>query len=777
MIGVRGLRFTYPGAESATLRGLDFSVDAGEVFGFLGPSGAGKSTTQRVLTGLLDGYEGSVRVLGREVAEWDGGYYERIGVSGESPNHYPKLTGRENLELFASLYRGETRDVEGLFELVGLDDALDRRVAEYSNGMRMRLNFVRALLHDPDVLLLDEPTSGIDPGNARTVKGAISDLRDEGRAIFLTTHDMTVADQLCDRVAFLVDGRIATVDAPDRLKREYGSRTVRVEYRRGGTRGTERFPLDGLGESAAFRRLLADGRVETIHTDEATLEDVFLRNHGGGARVRSATAMLAWDVRLQLRYGFYAVYAVLAAAYAVLLGLLPPRLVEPALVFVVVSDAAVLGFYFIAALVLVERREGVLDALVVSPLGARGYLASKTASLTILAVLVSTLLAVVAHRGTNVALLIVGVALTSVFFVLVGFVAVARFDSINAYFFSAPLYGVILYAPLLGYFGVYETPAFYLLPVQPALLLVGGAFGGIDASALLYGVGYLSIGSAAAFVLAERRFERYVVRGEGSRPRAARRTPGRIGRGVAARAGTVAGMVLADLRNWARDPILLLAASGPLLLAVVARVGLPLVDRLYLPGASLTGYYPLVLGFLVLFPPYVYGVVVGFLMLEDREQGTLAALRTTPLTAAGYLRYRGASAYFVSAALVGPTAALFGLFAVPLRVLIPVALVAALAGPAIAFLFAGLARDSIEGVAINKLLGLVVVLPIAGVLLLPEPVEYLAGIVPLYWPVKALLVAADGDAGPAFVAALALGSVSLGASVYLLARRFVALAT
>lgn len=150
MIRVHDLRYRYPGAETRALDGLDFEVDSGEILGLVGPSGAGKSTTQKVLSGLLDGYEGKVTAFGREVREWGSDYYEHVGVSAESPNHYLKLTGAENLELFASLY-GETRDARALLGRVGLADAADRRVSDYSKGMRMRLNFVRALLHDPEM--------------------------------------------------------------------------------------------------------------------------------------------------------------------------------------------------------------------------------------------------------------------------------------------------------------------------------------------------------------------------------------------------------------------------------------------------------------------------------------------------------------------------------------------------------------------------------------------------------------------------------------------------
>ncbi|MFC5368123.1 ABC transporter ATP-binding protein [Salinirubrum litoreum] len=275
---VENLRYSYPGADAPTLRGLDFRIGAGEVFGFLGPSGAGKSTTQKVVVGLLDGYDGRVEVFGREVADWGGDYYERIGISSESPNQYLKLTGRENLALFSGLYDGETRDPDALLALVGLDDAADQQVGDYSKGMRMRLNVVRALLHDPDLLFLDEPTSGLDPGNARRVKEIVRDHQSRGTSVFLTTHDMTVADDLCDRVAFVVDGEIPVLDAPSALKREYGEPTVTVEYRQDGLVETETFDLAGLGANAAFDRLLADDAVtvERLHSSEATLEDVFI---------------------------------------------------------------------------------------------------------------------------------------------------------------------------------------------------------------------------------------------------------------------------------------------------------------------------------------------------------------------------------------------------------------------------------------------------------------------------------------------------------------------
>jgi len=274
------LRYTYPGGDRPVLKGLDFEIADGEVFGFLGPSGAGKSTTQKVLVGLLDYYDGRARVFDREVREWGRELYERVGISAETPNLYRKLTGRENLELFGSLYGGARRDPMELMASVGIEEAADRRVGAYSKGMQMRLNVVRALLHDPELVFLDEPTGGIDPGHAQLVKGVIERLGDEGKTVFLTTHDMTVADQLCDRVAFIVDGRLPVIDTPRHLKLTHGRESVRVEYRADGALRDRRFALDDLSDNEEFQELLRTRQVETLHTEEATLEDVFMEVTG-----------------------------------------------------------------------------------------------------------------------------------------------------------------------------------------------------------------------------------------------------------------------------------------------------------------------------------------------------------------------------------------------------------------------------------------------------------------------------------------------------------------
>lgn len=286
MIDVQDLKFAYPGSQADTLKGLSFNIGRGEIFGFLGPSGAGKSTSQKLLIGLLKGYRGRAAIDGREIREAGRSLYHRIGVAFEFPNLYTKFTALENLRFFGSLYPSPAKDPMKLLEMVGLADDADKRVSDYSKGMRMRLNLCRALLHSPEILFLDEPTSGLDPVNAKRVREIITEQKADGKTIFLTTHNMTVADELCDRVAFLVDGAITTCAPPRELKIQYGTRLVRVETRSNGTNSSrdatvmKDFHLDDIGDNPEFLGLLRSGTVETIHTQEATLEDVFIKTTG-----------------------------------------------------------------------------------------------------------------------------------------------------------------------------------------------------------------------------------------------------------------------------------------------------------------------------------------------------------------------------------------------------------------------------------------------------------------------------------------------------------------
>ncbi|CAM3785818.1 MULTISPECIES: ABC transporter ATP-binding protein [Paenibacillus] len=280
MIEVRGLHFTYPNRSEQTLRGLDFVIPTGEIFGFLGPSGAGKSTTQKLLIGVLKGYQGSVKVMGSEIRDIGPDYYERIGVAFEFPNFYSKFTVLENLKLFRSLYKGKTEDPMHLLELVNLADAANMKLSQLSKGMKMRLNFCRALLHDPDILFLDEPTSGLDPVNAKRMKELILAKKAAGKTVLITTHNMQAAEELCDRVAFIVDGEIKLIDSPRELKLRKGRKELRVEFRKNGQLKEALFPLDGIGGNDRFLKIIKSDMLETIHSQEASLEQIFIEVTG-----------------------------------------------------------------------------------------------------------------------------------------------------------------------------------------------------------------------------------------------------------------------------------------------------------------------------------------------------------------------------------------------------------------------------------------------------------------------------------------------------------------
>lgn len=283
MIAVENLTHDYDGKGTPSVQDVSFTIERGAIFGFLGPSGAGKSTTQQLMTGLLALQQGRIEYDGVSLAELGNEFYNRIGVSFEHPNVFGKLTGLENLRYHAGLYSVPTEDPSRLLEMVGLADAAHRRASAYSKGMKQRLVFARSLLNHPDILFLDEPTSGLDPATAERVKEIIREKRNAGCTILLTTHNMHTADELCDTVAFLNEGRIVAMDAPRELKLSYGERSIAVEYRNNGDAVTREvlFP-DQPSDARRVKELLDAATVETMHTQEASLEQIFIRLTGRG---------------------------------------------------------------------------------------------------------------------------------------------------------------------------------------------------------------------------------------------------------------------------------------------------------------------------------------------------------------------------------------------------------------------------------------------------------------------------------------------------------------
>lgn len=279
MYQINNLRFKYPRNKEDTIKGISFEVKGGEIFGLLGPSGVGKSTTQKLLIKLLGGYKGEILYKGKDLNSYNNSYFEEIGVGFEMPVHFSKLTAEENLNFFKKLY-ATTINTDQLLKRVGLYEDRNKRVSEYSKGMKVRLNFIRAMLNNPKMLFLDEPTNGLDPKNARIIKEIIKEFKEDGGTVLLTTHLMNDIDELCDRVAFIANGTIAEISTPKDLKLKYGSREVDVEYRNGNGLTRSTYSLDNLGNNSDFLGILKEKEIITMHSTENTLDDIFIKVTG-----------------------------------------------------------------------------------------------------------------------------------------------------------------------------------------------------------------------------------------------------------------------------------------------------------------------------------------------------------------------------------------------------------------------------------------------------------------------------------------------------------------
>ncbi len=277
MIRVENMSFSY--TNKPFIRDMNFSVSEGEIFGFLGPSGAGKSTLQKILLGLLPGYQGSAIVNGTESKRRKAWFYENVGVVFEFSTLYEKLSARENLLFFASLYQKPVQSINELISFVGLENDADKRVSEYSKGMKSRLNFIKALVHDPQILFLDEPTNGLDPSNSRLMKDMILEEKRKGKTILLTTHNMQDATELCDRVAFIVNGQIFALDSPRNLIMSKGAATVTYTWYDHEEKIAS-CPIEHLSKDKTLQRLIAENSLQSIHSSEPTLNDIFLEITG-----------------------------------------------------------------------------------------------------------------------------------------------------------------------------------------------------------------------------------------------------------------------------------------------------------------------------------------------------------------------------------------------------------------------------------------------------------------------------------------------------------------
>ena len=276
-------RLKYHYGSVKAVQSIGFRVGEGEIMGFLGPNGAGKTTTVKILTGQLRPQGGHAMLLGTDVSKNPGKVQARIGVSFESTNLYEQMSAEENLRLFASLFGVRRFDPGKLLKRVGLAGREKERVEGYSKGLKQRLMVARALVNQPRILFLDEPTDGLDPVSAETIRNVILEERERGATVFLTTHDMAEADKLSDRVAFINEGKIVALDTPRTLKQHYGRRALRAEVAApdGGLKTLE-ITMDRPETPGAIERLFRQNRVITIHSEEASLEDIFVQVTGRG---------------------------------------------------------------------------------------------------------------------------------------------------------------------------------------------------------------------------------------------------------------------------------------------------------------------------------------------------------------------------------------------------------------------------------------------------------------------------------------------------------------
>jgi ABC-2 type transport system ATP-binding protein len=263
------------------VKNLSFSVEQGEVFGLLGPNGAGKSTTIKILTSQLYPDNGQTLLFGLEPIKANEKIKEKIGVVFEDQNLYPRLTVEENLMFFARLYGKGKTEVQNVLELVKLDHRKNQEAGKLSRGLKQRLVIARALLPDPEIIFLDEPTSGLDPHVAREIRDIFMQLKKKGKTIFLTTHYMEEADEMCDRVAFINEGTIVALDSPSNHKEKLGLAKIVITTNNNEIpEETAEFPTDSP-EAARYIQKLIDNSVKfRISTIKVSLEDVFIKMTG-----------------------------------------------------------------------------------------------------------------------------------------------------------------------------------------------------------------------------------------------------------------------------------------------------------------------------------------------------------------------------------------------------------------------------------------------------------------------------------------------------------------
>lgn len=259
--------------DTTALAEVSFEIEKGEIFGYLGPSGAGKTTTIKLLSGQLSSDGGEISLFGK--SPFDTEIRDRIGIMSDNSGLYDKMTVYENLKLFADIYQVPKERIDDVLKRIGMEDAAKKPAEKLSKGMRQRLIFARTILHNPEILFLDEPTANLDPATAEEVRSLILQMKNQGTTVFLTTHNMEEANELCDRIAFLNCGRVIECGSPYDLKLKYAEKKVKI------TTASEEviLPLDAEKISAY---LAGADEIKMIHSIEPSLKEVFLALTEGG---------------------------------------------------------------------------------------------------------------------------------------------------------------------------------------------------------------------------------------------------------------------------------------------------------------------------------------------------------------------------------------------------------------------------------------------------------------------------------------------------------------
>lgn len=263
--------------RETALQDVSFTIKKGEIFGFLGPSGSGKTTTIKILTAQTEKTAGDVSLFNRPVSEMKSSQNrQRFGILTDNSGLYSRLSIEENLLLYSSLYQLPTSAVKDALDFVNLYAERKKKISQLSKGMIQRVTLARAIMHKPELLFLDEPTSALDPVNTQHIYNGLRKLNELGTTIFLTTHDMSEAEILCDRVAFLHQGKIRAIGSPKQLKKEFGDETITVEL----TNGHYETIQHGEQDAQKLYDWMQSNAVARLYTNEPTLGDIFMQITG-----------------------------------------------------------------------------------------------------------------------------------------------------------------------------------------------------------------------------------------------------------------------------------------------------------------------------------------------------------------------------------------------------------------------------------------------------------------------------------------------------------------